>query len=111
MGRGRKRKFNPDIPRHIDQDALPKGVYWADGRWYIIEPHPEGGPTRKRTIAYADARLSDLHAARRHREGPAWSARCSTWPTRSSNPPSTAIWPAALAKTTIAMPRWRAATC
>ncbi|MBB5865705.1 integrase [Xanthomonas sp. 3058] len=69
MGRGRKRKFNPDIPRHIDQDALPKGVYWADGRWYIIEPHPEGGPTRKRTIAYADARLSDLHAAREASRG------------------------------------------
>lgn len=33
MGRGRKRKFNTNIPRHIDQDALPKGVYWADGRW------------------------------------------------------------------------------
>lgn len=47
MGRGRKRKFNPDIPRHIDQDALTKGVYWADGRWYIIEPHPEGGPHEK----------------------------------------------------------------
>jgi site-specific recombinase XerC len=64
MGRGRKRLPNADIPRHIDQDALPKGIYWDRGRWYIREPHPEGGRTRKRLIAYADARLSDLHAAR-----------------------------------------------
>ncbi|MCT8273386.1 site-specific integrase [Xanthomonas translucens] len=64
MGRGRKRKYNPDIPRHIDQDALPKGVYWADQRWYIREPHPEGGRPKNRTIGYADARLSDLHAAK-----------------------------------------------
>lgn len=111
MGRGRKRKFNPDIPRHIDQSALPKGVYWADGRWYIIEPHPEGGPTRKRTVAYADARLSDLHAARRRPVVPAWSVPCSTLPTRSSSPLSTATCLAAPATTTIAMPRWPAATC
>lgn len=64
MGRGRKRRHSPKIPGHIDQDALPKGVYWEDGRWYIVEPHPEGGRARKRTIAYADARLSELHAAR-----------------------------------------------
>lgn len=64
MGRGRKRTLKPDIPSHIDQDALPKGVYWDRGRWYICESHPESGRTRKRTIAYADARLSDLHAAR-----------------------------------------------
>lgn len=64
MGRGRKRTHTSKIPSHIDQDALPKGVYWDRGRWYIREPHPEGGRTRKRTIAYADARLSDLHAAR-----------------------------------------------
>lgn len=59
---GRKRKFNPDIPGHIDQRALPAGVYWADGRWYILEDHPEGGRPRKRTVAYADARNSELHA-------------------------------------------------
>lgn len=112
MGRGRKRKFNPDIPRHIGQDALTKGVYWADGRWYIIEPHPEGGPTRKRIIAYADARLSNLHAAREGRlVVPAWSAPCSTWSTRSSYPPSTATCLAAPAMTKIAMQRWPAATC
>ncbi|RPE74662.1 site-specific integrase [Vulcaniibacterium tengchongense] len=59
---GRKRKFKPDIPAHIDQAALPKGIYWEDNRWYILEPHPEGGRPRKRTVAYASARLSELHA-------------------------------------------------
>lgn len=59
---GRKRKFNPSIPGHIDQAALPKGIYWEDNRWYILEPHPEGGRPRKRTVAYASARLSELHA-------------------------------------------------
>lgn len=28
MGRGRKRKFNPAIPSHVDQQALPQGLYW-----------------------------------------------------------------------------------
>ena len=59
---GRKRKFNPSIPAHIDQAALPSGLYWEDQRWYILEPHPEGGRPRKRTVAHATARLSELHA-------------------------------------------------
>lgn len=63
MGRGRKRKFNRDIPAHIDQDALPQGIYWSDNRWYLLEPHPEGGRPRKRTVGGKDARLSELHAA------------------------------------------------
>lgn len=62
MARGRKRKFNPGIPGHIDQDALPKGIYWSDGRWYIVQDHPQGGGRLKRTVAGATARLSDLHA-------------------------------------------------
>ncbi|AJQ86735.1 site-specific integrase [Xanthomonas oryzae] len=62
MGRGRKRKFNPAIPAHIDQAALPQGVYWEDGRWYIIEAHPEGGRPKKRTVAHRHSRLSELHA-------------------------------------------------
>lgn len=52
MARGRKRKFNPLIPSHIDQAALPRGLYWGDGRWYVVEPHPEGGNRRKQTVAY-----------------------------------------------------------
>ncbi|WP_254574428.1 integrase [Stenotrophomonas acidaminiphila] len=62
MTRGRKRKFSPEIPGHIDQGALPKGIYWGNGRWYWLEPHPEGGASTKRTIAGKSARLSDLHA-------------------------------------------------
>ncbi|HHA2559694.1 TPA: integrase, partial [Stenotrophomonas maltophilia] len=62
MTRGRKRKFNPAIPGHIEQGALPKGIYWHDGRWFIYEDHAEGGRRVKRTVAHASARLSDLHA-------------------------------------------------
>ncbi len=69
MGRGRKRKFNPDIPAHIDQAALPKGIYWEDNRWYLLEAHPEGGRPRKRTVAHADIRLSELHSIAEAAEG------------------------------------------
>lgn len=62
MTRGRKRKFNPAIPGHIEQDALPKGIYWHDDRWFVYEDHAEGGRRVKRTVAHASARLSDLHA-------------------------------------------------
>ncbi|MGW8277037.1 site-specific integrase [Xanthomonas axonopodis] len=69
MARGRKRKFNPLIPSHIDQAALPRGLYWGDGRWYVVEPHPEGGNRRKQTVAYAGARLSELHGIIEERAG------------------------------------------
>ena len=70
--RGKVRKFDPTIPRHIDQAALPKGVYWdrtGRGRWYVFLP-AEGPPPapgerqrmRRETIAGPDAKLSDLHA-------------------------------------------------
>ncbi|HFF3032310.1 TPA: tyrosine recombinase XerC [Stenotrophomonas maltophilia] len=62
MARGRKRKFNPEIPGHIEQDALPQGIYWHDNRWYVLEDHAEGGRRVKRTVAHATARLSELHA-------------------------------------------------
>jgi len=62
MDVGRKRKFNPDIPAHIDQLALTRGIYWQDGRWFIYTPHPQGGRPVRRTVAYKSARLSDLHA-------------------------------------------------
>jgi hypothetical protein len=62
MTRGRKRKFNPAIPGHIEQDALPKGIYWENARWYVMDPHPEGGGPVKRTVAGGSTRLSDLHA-------------------------------------------------
>lgn len=68
MARGRPRKHNPAIPDHIDQAALPKGLYFADGRWYRIEPHPEGG-RRKVTVAGRTARLSELHAIMEEAQG------------------------------------------
>lgn len=69
MTRGRKRKFNPDIPGHIDQGSLPRGVYWGDGRWYVLNPHPEGIGQKKETVASRSARLSDLHAIMEARAG------------------------------------------
>lgn len=71
MGRGRKRKYNPDIPGHIDQGALPTGIYWGDGRWYVLDPHPEGIGQKKCTVANRRARLSDLHAVMESRSGSA----------------------------------------
>lgn len=69
MTRGRKRKFNPAIPGHIDQESLPRGIYWADGRWYVLYPHPEGYGQKKETVAGGRARLSDLHAIIEARRG------------------------------------------
>jgi site-specific recombinase XerD len=71
MGRGRKRKHNPTIPAHIEQDKLPAGIYWdgsGNGRWYVIEPNPEGG-LKKPTVAGSVARLSDLHSIMEGRAG------------------------------------------
>jgi len=60
---GRKRKFNSSIPAHINQSALPDGIYWDNNRWFIYVPDPEGGRPRKRTVAGPNARLSELHGA------------------------------------------------
>jgi hypothetical protein len=60
----RPRKKDPSIPAHIDQDAIPKGVYWdrsGKGRWYVRSLTPEGKIECK-TVAGATAKLSDLHA-------------------------------------------------
>lgn len=65
MARGRPRKHDSTIPRHIDQTKLPSGIYWQKqgaGRWYVFVPDPEGGPRRVKTVAGPDARLADLHA-------------------------------------------------
>lgn len=61
---GRPRKHDPRIPAHVDQARLPKGIYWdpsGRGRWYVLEDHPEGGRKRRKTVAGATARLSELH--------------------------------------------------
>ena len=60
MARGRKRLFNPTIPAHIDQEALPPGVYWEDNRWYVREVNSETGSVHKKTIAWATATLPEL---------------------------------------------------
>lgn len=62
---GRKRKFNPTIPAHIDQTAIPTGIYWdssGNGRWYVVSD----GQTR--TVATRHAKLSDLHLIAEERE-------------------------------------------
>jgi site-specific recombinase XerD len=71
---GRRRKFDPTIPAHIDQARLPAGIYWdrtGNGRWYVREPHPEGIGDRTSTVATAAARLSDLHSIMESRSGAA----------------------------------------
>lgn len=74
--KGRKRKYNPDIPAHIPQGKLPSGLYWADGRWYVLEQDVSSGKLRKRTIAGAEARLADLWTyARQSISAPAGSLR------------------------------------
>lgn len=63
MTRGRKRKFDASIPKHIDQSKIPNGVYWrpsktkaGSGTWWLVK---DG--TRK-NIASEAAMLSDLFA-------------------------------------------------
>lgn len=61
--RGRKRKFNPSIPAHINQDKLPNNCYWDksySGHWYTTYKD-ERGKSRRKRIAGPDAKLSDLH--------------------------------------------------
>lgn len=72
MPRGRPRKKHPSIPAHIDQEKLPRGLYWdpsGSGRWYVRESDPEGGRSRATTVAGKDARLSELHAIVEQRAG------------------------------------------
>lgn len=67
MPRGRPRKLDPSIPAHIDQRAIPRGIYWdrsGSGRWYVRNAD---GTTR--SIADRTARLSDLHAVAEQRAG------------------------------------------
>lgn len=63
----RPRKPDPTIPAHIDQAKIPAGVYWdrsGKGRWFVFEV--VDGRKRRKTIAGAAARLSDLHAIAEH---------------------------------------------
>jgi len=61
---GRRRTFDPSIPGHIAQDKLPVGIYW-DRRhrtWYTLLTD-EDGRRRRRNVARAEAKLSELVAA------------------------------------------------
>lgn len=71
MPRGRPRKLNPTIPAHIDQAALPRGMYWDSsgaGRWYVRDIDKDGNQCAS-TVAGPRARLSDLHTIMEARNG------------------------------------------
>jgi len=70
----RPRKVPSNLPKHIDYDKVPQGVYWdgtGRGRWYVRDAHPEGNGTKCKTVAGPAARLSDLHAIAEARRGEA----------------------------------------
>jgi len=60
MTRGRKRKHDSTIPKHIDQAKIPNGIYWHRQRqfWYTIYVD---GKSRSKKVADKTALLSDLH--------------------------------------------------
>ena len=60
--RGRKRRFNPDIPAHIDQKKLPRRCYWdRKGKfWYTLYTDHQG-KTKYEKLADRNARMSDLY--------------------------------------------------
>lgn len=70
----RPRKVPSNLPKHIDYDKVPRGLYWdgtGRGRWYVRDQHPEGHGTKCKTVAGPAARLSDLHAIAEARGGEA----------------------------------------
>ncbi|KIP82103.1 integrase [Stenotrophomonas maltophilia] len=74
MSCGRPRKTPDNLPPHIDYSKVPKGIYWdrsGRGRWYALDPHPDGKGFKAKTVAQAGARLSDLHAIAEQRSGSA----------------------------------------
>ena len=69
--RGKPRKKNPNIPKHIDQSKIPTGVYYdarGRGRWYLVYRN-EAGVSRSQTIADSKATLSELHRIMELRQG------------------------------------------
>ena len=61
--RGVARKYNPNIPKHIDQTKIPTSVYYDSrgrGRWYV-QFRNEAGVLKYQTIADGKATLSELH--------------------------------------------------
>lgn len=58
----RARKFNPHIPKHIDQKAIPTGLFWDSsgrGRWFKIDR--SSGVARRVMGPRRNALLSELH--------------------------------------------------
>lgn len=100
--RGRKRQHDATIPAHIDQGAIPRGVYWdrtGSGRWYVFERDVDGRAKRK-TIAPRDAKLSDLHRIIEQRAGVdrsalGWKRKATTSPplTRTKTRPQSSATP------------------
>lgn len=71
MKRGRQRKSNPNIPKHIDQGSLPRGVYYdarGTGVWYTLY-QDEGGKQRRKNLAGPRTTLSELHRLMEERSG------------------------------------------
>lgn len=59
--RGRKRKYNPAMPKHINQDKLPANVYWdksGRGHWYIR--FKQDGNPRRQLIGRGDLSLGQI---------------------------------------------------
>lgn len=68
---GRKRKFDPTIPKHVDQSKIPTGLYW-DGRWsgsWYVFDRKLGERPKHKTVAGKTATLADLHAIAEARAG------------------------------------------
>lgn len=71
MRQGRKRRHNPQIPAHIDQSALPRGLYYdhrGSGYWYRLS-HNEAGRRTRQNLCGPTATLAELHALVEELEG------------------------------------------
>jgi len=71
MKRGRKRQHNPNMPKHIDQTALPRDVYFdhrGSGCWYTLYFN-EAGRRQRSNVCAANVTLSELHRLIEERNG------------------------------------------
>ncbi|KPY57621.1 tyrosine recombinase XerC [Pseudomonas amygdali] len=71
MKRGRKRQHNPNIPKYIDQTAIPRDVYFdhrGSGRWYTLYFN-EAGRRQRTNLCPANVTLSELHRLVEERSG------------------------------------------
>lgn len=68
---GVARKRNPNIPKHINQEKLPNGVYYdarGRGRWYI-QYRNEAGALKTQRVGDSKTTLSELHRVIELRNG------------------------------------------